>query len=70
MADCELFENCVAFYEKLVNMPSTSRLMKGAYCQGGYTDCARFLVARALGWEKVPGGLAPSDDKYARELIG
>lgn len=70
MADCELAENCVTFYEKLANMPSTSRLMRGAYCKGEYTACARFMVFQELGWEKVPVGLSPSDDKYARELIG
>jgi hypothetical protein len=43
--------------------------MRGAYCKGDYAECARFIVSRALGWEKVPPGLSPSDDKYAQELI-
>lgn len=70
MADCELADHCVVFYEKLANMPSTSRLMKGAYCKGEYADCARFKVSQVLGWERVPVGMSPSDDKYARELLG
>jgi hypothetical protein len=70
VADCEHAENCVTFYEKLANMPSTSRLMRGAYCKGEYADCARYKVSQVLGWGKVPPGLSPSDDKFARELIG
>ncbi len=69
MADCKLIENCVSFFEKLVTMPSTSRLMKGAYCKGNYPDCARFTVYEVHGREKVPLDLYPSDAKYAKELI-
>jgi hypothetical protein len=69
VTECELTNNCDSFYESIKNMPSTSRLMKGAYCKGDYSDCARYKVYTVQGREKVPVDLCPSDLNRASKLL-
>jgi hypothetical protein len=35
--------------------------MKRKYCGGGSSQCARYIVAKALGLAEVPGNLFPND---------
>lgn len=69
MAECELIDACASFYEKLSYMKSTARLMKGAYCQWNYSECARYIVYKVHGKEKVPVDLYPSDLDGANKLV-
>lgn len=68
MSDCELHETCTSFYEKLAALPSTVRLMRGAYCKWNYAECARYQVYKVLGKDKIPADLYPSDAKRVSEL--
>jgi hypothetical protein len=69
MAECELTNTCVPFYERMAKMPSTARLMKGVYCKGKYLECARYMVYKAHGREDIPEDLSPSDFESIRSII-
>jgi hypothetical protein len=43
-------------------MPSTAEVIKTRYCrEGGESACARYLVSKNLGMEKVPTDLLPNE---------
>lgn len=69
MSDCELSDVCAPFYEKLTYMQSTARLMRGAYCQWKYEECARYVVCKVNGKDNIPLDLYPSDFAGAKRLI-
>jgi hypothetical protein len=69
MAECELSNDCESFYEKLSYMQSTARLMKGAYCKWNHSECARYMVYKMHGKDKVPIDLYPSDLDGAKKLV-
>lgn len=69
MADCELLAKCLFFNDKMANKPGTADMMKKKYCQGNNAECARYVVCKALGREKVPGDLFPIQMDRARELL-
>jgi hypothetical protein len=69
MADCELTAKCLFFNDKMANMPSMASMMKRKYCQGDFESCARYMVCKALGRDKVPADLSPSQTDRAKQLI-
>lgn len=69
MPDCEMTPKCLFFNDKMANMPTTANLMKRKYCQGDFSACARYVVCKALGKEKVPADLTPSQMDRAKLLI-
>ena len=69
MADCELVVKCPFFNDKMKNMPAIAEQMKTKYCKGDNSYCARFMVFRALGREKVPANLVPNQIDRAEEII-
>ncbi|SFM00831.1 hypothetical protein SAMN05421830_11173 [Desulfomicrobium norvegicum] len=69
MPDCELTTKCLFFNDKMANMPSTASMMKRKYCQGDFEQCARYIVCKALGRDKVPADLTPSQVDKAKQII-
>ena len=69
MADCELLEKCIFFHDKMENMPAMAEMYKTQYCKDNNVDCARFMVFKALGREKVPKDLFPNMKDKAQEII-
>ena len=69
MADCELLEGCIFFNDKMADMPSTAEMFKNKYCRESNTECARYVVFKALGREKVPPDLFPNMKEKAQEVI-
>ncbi|NCC06393.1 MAG: hypothetical protein EOM37_20620 [Proteobacteria bacterium] len=69
MPDCELTTKCLFFNDKMTNMPSTANMMKRKYCQGDFEQCARYIVCKALGRDKVPTDLTPSQVDKAKQII-
>jgi hypothetical protein len=43
----------------MAHMPDTAAKTKDKYCHGDNTHCARYMVFKALGREKVPADLFP-----------
>jgi hypothetical protein len=69
MSDCPNLVKCPFFNDQLINMPTISTLMKKNYCKETYNDCARYLVAKALGSTLVPQDLFPAQKERALKII-
>lgn len=69
MPDCEMIEKCVFFNDKMADKPGTASMMKQRYCKGNNSECARYVVCKALGREKVPGDLYPIQIDRAKSLV-
>jgi hypothetical protein len=69
MAECVCVAGCIFFNDKMANMPSMADIYKERYCKGDSTQCARYVVFKALGRENVPGDLYPNDLDRAEKLL-
>ncbi|WP_455382847.1 hypothetical protein [Salinispira pacifica] len=69
MAECDCLPGCPFFHDRMQNMPALSGIMKKRYCLDDFMSCARHQVKEALGKEKVPGDLFPSQHERARTVI-
>ena len=69
MTECPSLQNCPFFNDKMANMPSTAEIIKKNNCKSDYTKCARYMVSKALGKEKVPSDLFPTQIENAKQLI-
>jgi len=69
MSDCELLKTCIFFNDKMANLPSTVEIFKIKYCRSDNTECARYMVFKALGRERVPQDLFPNQVDVARKVI-
>ena len=69
MADCELLDGCL-FYDRKMPVDNTlwAHFVK-QYCKGNYEKCGRYMVAKALGPERVPTDLYPNMDITASKII-
>jgi hypothetical protein len=71
MADCELLQGCIFFNDKMQNMPDIAESMKKKYCRGDNSMCARYMVFKVLGGDKVPADLYPGQtDRVDKILAG
>lgn len=67
---CEMLVECLFFNDKLENMPAVAGVMKKKFCQGSQqTTCARYMVAKTMGKEKVPADLFPHDSGRAKRIL-
>ncbi len=69
MQDCELLGGCIFFSGKMEGMPSTAELIKLRYCKEDSKNCARYMVCKALGRDRVPADLFPNHGERAKQLI-
>ena len=69
MAECELSKTCIFFNDKMAGMPSTAEIFKNLYCKGESQNCARMIVVKALGREKVPADLFPNQAEKAVAIV-
>lgn len=69
MASCEMIAKCIFFNDKMASKPGTAEMMKRKYCQGSNAECARYVVCKALGRDKVPGDLFPIQMERAAAMI-
>lgn len=69
MADCECLNACPFFNDQMAEMPSMSNIIKQRYCRGSNSQCARHMVFRTLGRERIPADLYPSQTERADTLI-
>jgi hypothetical protein len=68
MADCELLKGCLFFNDKMPEASGMGAIYKKKYCLGDNAECARFMIAKKLGREKVPVNLYPNMVEKAQEL--
>ena len=69
MAHCELIEKCVFFNGHMADMPSTADMLKNLYCQQDFDKCARYVIVKEMGREKVPADLFPNQIEKARSIL-
>ncbi len=69
MADCDLIGGCIFFNDKMRNMPATAEILKNKYCRDNSSPCARYMVFKALGRERVPADLFPQQQDKAENII-
>ncbi|MBI4845393.1 MAG: hypothetical protein HY810_02820 [Candidatus Omnitrophica bacterium] len=69
MRECELLEKCL-FFNGIVSSDSGIGVhFKKTYCRGYNSVCARFVVAKTLGRDKVPLNLYPDMLVHALRII-
>ena len=69
MADCELIATCIFFNNVMTDMPIMSGIMKDKYCRGDNNKCARYMIFKEVGREKVPSDLFPVEREKADKII-
>ena len=63
MEKCSITNECPFFNDQLPRTQTAKERedLKKKFCGGGSTQCARFIVAEALGLDEVPVNLFPDD---------
>jgi hypothetical protein len=69
MSDCEFLAACPFINDKRKDMPRVTDTMKRLYCFWRFKQCARYIVNDALGENKVPSDLLPSDTIRAKIIL-
>ncbi len=69
MGECEFIGGCPFFNDKLNNKPEQVEELKEKYCKYNNLNCARYMVANALGKEMMPEELYPHEKQRAYLVI-
>jgi len=69
MSECVCLPKCPFFNDRMANMPAMANKIKDKYCKGDHSNCARFLVFKALGPGKAPDTLFPAQVEMAQAVI-
>ena len=73
MRNCELMDDCPFFNDQLAKIYTAKERedLKRKFCGGGgSTQCARYIVAEALGVQEVPSNLFPQDLYKVNLILG
>ncbi|MDC7235901.1 MAG: hypothetical protein PQJ58_21945 [Spirochaetales bacterium] len=65
MGECEFIEKCPFFNDALSGDFDAIDDMKVKYCKSNNLNCARYMVANALGKEFMPSNLFPHEKQRA-----
>ncbi|MDF1568823.1 MAG: hypothetical protein RQ801_00825 [Spirochaetaceae bacterium] len=69
MSHCEFIENCLFFLENLAEKPVQIEELKTKYCENNNLNCARYMIAQAVGKEVMPPDLYPNEKTVAYKVI-
>lgn len=69
MYKCTFWGDCPFFSEMMQDMPLASDRLRKVYCNGKFTECARYMVYSKLGKQAVPYDLYPSMVTRAQMII-
>ena len=67
--ECKYIEKCIFYNDEMKDKPSAASVFKKMYCHGESVQCARNMVAEALGREHVPTALYPNNKAGALHCI-
>ena len=72
MKKCSIIDACPFFNDRLPKMHTAKERegLKRKFCGGGNVQCARFIVAEALGLYEVPENLFPDDLFKVNAILG
>ncbi len=69
MNECEFIEQCPFFNGQLQGDLRKIEAMKQKYCRTNNLNCARYMVAHALGKDHMPKDLFPDQKTIAYSVI-
>ena len=69
VGDCERLEKCRYFNEQLKDLKAVQEMWKRKFCKDDNSKCARYMVLKALGADRIPKYLVPTQVDKAKELI-
>lgn len=70
MPDCECLKDCPYFENEVMKeIDVMAKIRQEQYCRGDYSQCARYIVFKALGKANVPRNLLPFQADKAKALI-
>ena len=69
MTECECLAGCPFFNDHMANMPTIAEMMKKRLCKEDNSECARYMVFKALGKPRVPSDLFPNQIERAQQII-
>jgi hypothetical protein len=69
MAECSLLKGCLFFNDKMPDTSGLGSMFKGRYCLGDNSKCARHMIVKSLGREKVPTNLYPNMLDQAQAIM-
>lgn len=69
VGNCEFIEKCPFFAGALADKPVEVDELKEKYCKNNNLNCARYMLAQALGKEHMPPDLYPHEKTVAYQLI-
>lgn len=69
MADCQLLSGCSFFNDRMQGLEVIKDMLKKRYCREDNSNCARYMVFKALGRPKVPADLIPNQADRAKQII-
>lgn len=70
METCEFLNVCRFFNSKdTEGCTLLKERLKNAFCQGCFTDCARYAIAITIGLESVPVLMIPTQKEWAEQIL-
>jgi hypothetical protein len=66
---CRYLAFCPFFRDNVAKNPALAGTYKNSYCNANQSNCARYLIARALGRDSVPSDLFPDQMNRAERII-
>jgi hypothetical protein len=69
MADCPLLQGCLFFNDKLSDTSGLGGMYKKRFCLGDNSECARHMIVKSVGREKVPTNSYPNMLDRAQAII-
>lgn len=69
MASCERLSKCPVVNNSDEGPEPPPGRIKEKYCYNNYSECARYMVLKAVGGEFVPADLQPDQAGRAKEII-
>jgi len=69
MPKCDLVQECFFPTDFSNYLPAQLAIIKRAYCNQDFEQCARYIASRKIDFEKVPYDLHPADLEQAQKII-
>lgn len=69
MDRCEFQLSCSFYNDLKERSPAILKTIREDYCEGSYSECARFMVSSAHGPELVSKYLFPEDTQEACKIL-
>lgn len=67
--DCPSLATCLFFNDKMAELSALADMMKKKYCRTDQSQCARAIVSKSLGKDKVPTDMFPNQVERAMAMV-